>query len=337
MSVEYETVPGQWLVTLRHYATDEMRSNHISLVESKTSDPTRFSVDIQVKFDLPHLFGYAAAFDETTKTELEGLPEVAAIEPLYIYRHCFVQTEAPWGLARTSTRTRLPTTGPYIYNYVDTGEGTTVYVIDTGIKDTHLEFDGRASKGPKFVTSPTPISDDDKSGHGTHVAGTIAGKTYGVAKKAKVVGIKVFNDAPRPGALTSDIIKALEWVLEEYRKTGKSSVVNMSLSGGPSDALDRAVAAVVQGGVTVVVAAGNQSFDAQNQSPAREPLAITVGATDINDAAAPFSNFGKMIDIFAPGVNILSAWIGDDTATRTISGTSMGMHFSSHSGETLKI
>ena len=315
MSAQPETVAGQWLVTLRHYATDEIRSNHMSLVESKTSDSTPFSVNINHQFDLPDLLGYAAAFDEATKSELEGMPEVAAIEPVYLYRHCLVQTPAPWCLARISTRTRLPPTGPYMYNYIYTGEGATAYVIDTGINENHVEFEGRASKGPKFVTSPTPISDEDTGGHGTHVAGSIAGKTYGVAKKARVVSIKVFNDAPRPGAQTSDIIKALEWVLNEYRRTNKPSVVNMSLGGPPSDILDRAVAALVRGGVTVVVAAGNftvrrsvsggkfrksifwllmvSKIDAVNQSPAREPLAITVGATDISDAAASFSNFGK--------------------------------------------
>ncbi|KAK4031598.1 putative alkaline serine protease [Parachaetomium inaequale] len=241
------------------------RSNNISLVESKTSDPTAFGVTIHHEFDLPDLRGYAAAFDETTKSELEGLPEVAAIEPVYIYRHCV---------------------------------GATEYVIDTGINHMHDDFEGRASKGPKFVTSPTPISDEDESGHGTHVASTIAGKTYGVAKKAKVVGIKVLN---------------------EYKRTGKQYMVNISLGGGPSAILDSAMAALVRGGVTVIVAAGNLS----TQLPAREPLAITVGATGINDVIATFSNYSKMVDIFAPGVNILSTWIGSTTARRAISGTSM--------------
>jgi subtilisin family serine protease len=130
-------------------------------------------------------------------------------------------------------------------------------VIDTGVNISHTEFEGRATLGPKFVTSDKPVSDEDKYGHGTHCAGTIAGKTYGVAKKASIVGVKVFNDDPEPGATNSDIIQALEWVVSEFKSHGKPSVVNMSLGGGPSDALDQAVAATVRAGVIVCVAAGN--------------------------------------------------------------------------------
>jgi subtilisin family serine protease len=319
----YETVPGQWIVTLRPYATEDMEAAHVSLLETKTADHTPFKCDIQCKFDLPEMRGYSATFDGATRAEIEQMDEVAAIEEVQVYSHCAVQPNAPWGLARVSGRNKLPTAGPYAYKYTTTGEGSIAYVLDTGINNKHVDFEGRASKGPKFVTSTTPISDEDTYGHGTHVAGTIAGKTYGVAKKAQVVGVKVFNDNPEPGAFTSDIIKALEWVVKESKRHGKPSVVNMSLGGGPSETMDKAVAATVRSGVVVCVAAGNNTVPAEGGSPSREPLAITVGATDIGDSTASFTNFGKIVDIFAPGVGILSTWIGGTTATRSISGTSM--------------
>ena len=185
---------------------------------------------------------------------------MAAIEPVKIYRHCATQNNAPWGLARLSARKKLSPSGPYQYTNGSSGEGTVAYVIDTGINDAHVDFEGRASKGPLFTT-PEPgktISVEDTYGHGTHCAGTIAGKTYGVAKKATVVGVKVFNDDPEPGATNEDIIKALEWVVGETKAHGKTSVVNLSLGGGPSDALDQAIAATVRSGVVVCVAAGNE-------------------------------------------------------------------------------
>ncbi|KAH7010776.1 peptidase S8/S53 domain-containing protein, partial [Microdochium trichocladiopsis] len=175
----------------------------------------------------------------------------------------------------------------------------------------HIEFERRATKGPVFV-SGGGASDQDVHGHGTHVAGTIASRAYGVAKQANVVAVKVFSDVTG-FAQTSDIIKALEWVVGDvdlHRIKGRA-VVNLSLGGGPSAALDGAVASTVRRGVVVC-------------SPAREPLAITVGATDINDVFAPFSNFGKMIDIVGPGVDILSCWKDNPTAIKRISGTSMG-------------
>ncbi|KAK3998123.1 putative alkaline serine protease [Cladorrhinum sp. PSN332] len=321
---QFEVVPGQYIVTLRPYATPDIESNHLSLVADKTADETPFNADIHQRFELPELRGYSASFDDATKEQLEALPEVAAIEQVQIYRHCLVQDNAPWGLARVSGRNKLPSAGPYKYKYTETGEGAIAYVIDTGINDKHEDFEGRASKGPKFVTSSDAVSDEDTNGHGTHVAGTIAGKSYGVAKKAQVVGVKVFTDGEEPGASTADIITAIAWVVAQAKEHGKPSVINLSLGGGPSPAMDAAVAASVRNGVSVVVASGNASnIAAEKQSPAREPLAITVGATDKNDAAAVFTSSGKIVDILAPGVDILSAWIGGTTATKIISGTSM--------------
>jgi subtilisin family serine protease len=258
-------VPGEWIVSLRAYANDAMDDEHSSVIRTRTADPeTHFDCDVRCHFKLPELRGYVAKFDDETKAELEALDAVATIEPVQIYRHCTtssatatVQADAPWGLARISRRQKVASTGPFQYRYKATGEGTVAYVLDTGITDTHVEFEGRASKGPVFSSSEG-VSDGDTDGHGTHVAGTIAGKTYGVAKKAEVVGVKVFNDdKPSPGATNADIIKAIEWVVEEAKNHGKPSVINLSLGGGPSDILDRAVASAVRSGVTCVVAAGN--------------------------------------------------------------------------------
>jgi subtilisin family serine protease len=193
---------------------------------------------------------------------------VTAIEPVQLYRHCLVQANAPWGLSRLTARSTLPSHGPYSYTYPDkaVGEGVVAYVVDTGINIDHVEFEGRATRGEKFATSPlagSVISDDDLQGHGTHCAGTIAGRTYGVAKKVDVVGVKVFNDFDEDnhpelaGAMTSDIIAALQWIIAQVNEHGKPSVVNMSLGGGISAALDNAVAAAVRSGIVVCVAAGN--------------------------------------------------------------------------------
>ncbi|KAM0279545.1 hypothetical protein ACHAQH_004500 [Verticillium albo-atrum] len=324
-----EIIQGEWLVTLRPYADESMDTEHVSLLSKRTADPaTPFNCDVQSHFALPELRGYSAKFDEETRAEVEALPEVQAVEPLQVYRHCAgaattTQAGAPWGLGRVSQRGRVSPDGPWQYKYSADGAGTVAYVLDTGILETHDEFEGRASKGRTFSSQGQPASDNDLDGHGTHVAGTIGGKTYGVAKKAEIVGVKVFNDDPEPGAATIDIIRALEWVVDQARSHGKPSVVNMSFGGGASPAMDAAVAATVRAGIVVVVAAGNEKRPAERTSPAREPLAITVGASDVNDAIPTFSNYGKIVDIFAPGVDIKSAWSNGNSATKSIAGTSM--------------
>ncbi|GIK07124.1 hypothetical protein Aspvir_002779 [Aspergillus viridinutans] len=325
MTTEQTTVPGHWVVRVKPYLTPELvQKEHLSLLAEKTEDPaTRFNVDILQQFDLYDSKGYSAKFDDATKEELERMPHVMSIEPEQLYRHCSIQSNSPWGISRVSTRAKLGAP-PYSYTYRDdvAGSGTVAYVIDTGINDKHVEFEERAKKGPKFV-SDNVSNDEDVHGHGTHCAGTIASRAYGVAKKANVVGVKVFGD--RTGtAQTSDIIKALEWVVSDVLEKGMGgrAVVNMSLGGPASEALDAAVASTVRKGVVLCVAAGNDGHDV-HESPAREPLAITVGATDIKDQVPNFSSYGKLVDIFAPGVDILSCWRGGPTSTETISGTSM--------------
>jgi cerevisin len=237
--------------------------------------------------------------------------------------------DAPWGLARISHRKGL-TLGNYNkYLYSDDGgEGVDVYVIDTGTNVGHVDFEGRASWGK---TIPKDDPDEDGNGHGTHCSGTVAGKKFGVAKKANVVAIKVLKS--NGSGSISDVVKGVDEATkmhlkkaESAKKSGrkfKGSTANMSLGGGKSETLDKIVNAAVKAGVHFAVAAGNDNRDSCSYSPAAAENAVTVGASTLLDERAYFSNFGPCNDIFAPGLDILSAWIGSDHATNKISGTSM--------------
>jgi subtilisin family serine protease len=202
-----------------------------------------------------------------------------------------------------------------------TGEGVDIFIIDTGVLSKHSEYAGRIQPGKNFVNWDGTSSYEDCHGHGTHCAGTAAGSTYGVAKKARIYGVRVLGCSGF-GTL-SDVIAGIDWTVEQAQRTGRPSIGSMSLSAGRSDALNEATAAAVKAGVTMVVAAGNNNNDACNFSPSSEPAAITVGSTSSSDARSFFSNFGQCVDIFAPGSSIKSSWIGSETATKTISGTSM--------------
>ncbi|MEI7452944.1 MAG: S8 family peptidase, partial [Actinomycetes bacterium] len=224
------------------------------------------------------------------------------------------QACAPWGLDRIDQRTAAL---DGLFTPAGTGSGVRAYVVDTGIYAANLDFGSRVASG--FTAVNDSYGTGDCNGHGTHVSGTIAGTTYGVAKLATLVPVRVL-DCNGSGT-TSAVIAGLDWVISNH--TSGPAVLNMSLGGGFSKSLNDAVAAVVADGVTVVVAAGNSTADACASSPASEPTAITVGATDRTDARASFSNYGACLDIFAPGVNILSAGITSPTAAATLSGTSM--------------
>ncbi|KAJ3088725.1 subtilisin-like serine protease, partial [Quaeritorhiza haematococci] len=223
------------------------------------------------------------------------------------------QRDAPWGLVRTSTRNNDRGT---TYNYPDkAGEGVDAYVVDTGIQVEHPEFESRA----RFGFNAFNDSSKDVHGHGTHVAGTIGSRTFGIAKKVSLVAVKVLAD--NGTGTTSSVLAGLEYVVNEAKTTKRPSVINMSL-GGPADPIiDLAVSAAVRAGVYIVAAGGNERQDACNVSPARAPSVLTVGATDINDFHGDFSNFGSCLDINAPGVDIRSTW--PDNGFATASGTSM--------------
>lgn len=242
-----------------------------------------------------------------------------------------VEKNAPWGLARISHRDSLSfgTFNKYLFSE-DGGEGVDVYVIDTGTNTAHVDFEGRAHWGK---TIPANDEDEDGNGHGTHCSGTIAGKKYGVAKKANVYAVKVLKS--NGSGTMSDVIKGVEWAALSHsekvelakkgkgKKGFKGSTANMSLGGGKTAALNLAVNAAVDLGLHFAVAAGNDNSDSCNYSPASAEKAVTVGASTLADERAYFSNYGKCNDIFAPGLNILSTWRGSKYATNTISGTSM--------------
>jgi cerevisin len=249
---------------------------------------------------------------------LRALPYVDYIEPDQVVKvNHESQENAPWGLARVSQRDKL-SGDSYTYNYNENaGEGVNVYVIDTGININHKDFEGRAVWGKTISANST---DSDGHGHGTHCAGTVGGKTYGVAKKANLIAVKVLSD--KGSGSNADVIAGIEWAVKDSRP-GKGKVISMSLGGIFSPTLDSVVNKAVESGVVVVVAAGNDSLDACLYSPARASKAVTVGATNIRDERASFSNWGLCVDIFAPGQDIKSTWKGSDDATNTISGTSM--------------
>ena len=223
------------------------------------------------------------------------------------------QGGATWGLDRIDQRD-LPLNSNYHYDY--DGSGVTAFVIDTGVRNTHNEFGGRASSGYDFIDNDNDSS--DCNGHGTHVAGTIGGSTYGVAKNVNIVGVRVLNCSGSGN--NSGVISGINWVKNNAQGP---SVANMSLGGGASQALDDAVNAAVAAGISFVVAAGNDNSNACNYSPARAANAVTVGSTTSTDSRSSFSNYGTCLDIYAPGSSITSAWYNSNSATNTISGTSM--------------
>ncbi|KAG6140295.1 Cuticle-degrading protease [Claviceps purpurea] len=286
-------------------------------IASLAVDETLGTLQAKADFVYKHAFnGFAG---NLTKDELKTLRDHTDVEYVekdaLMHINAFVtQPGAPWGLGRISHREK----GNSNYRYDSSaGAGTCVYIIDTGIEASHPEFEGRATFLKSFVSG----QDVDGNGHGTHCAGTIGSKTYGVAKKANLYGVKVLNDAG--SGSRSAIIAGMDYVAQDSRTRAcpKGRVVNMSLGGAYSAAVNNAAAALVRGGNFLAAAAGNKNRDAANTSPASEVTACTVGATDINDNRSTFSNYGPLVDIFAPGTDILSTWIGG--TTRSISGTSM--------------
>ena len=259
------------------------------------------------------LKGFAADLTDAQLRELRHSPEVKYVDQDERVKELDTQTGATWGLTRIDERS-LNLDGVYTYSST-AGRGVTAYIIDTGIQTNNVDFGSRAS----FGTNTVDRNNSDCNGHGTHVAGTVAGTKYGVAKLATLVGVKVLNC--QGSGTTAGVIQGINWVTEHH--VADKSVVNMSLGGGAITAMDDAVKRLIDSGVFVSAAAGNDNRNACNYSPARAPTAFTVAASDNNDRKASFSNFGPCVDAYAPGVAISSDWIGSPTATNAISGTSM--------------
>jgi subtilisin family serine protease len=257
--------------------------------------------------------GFTANLSEAAARRLAANPAVASVEQDRLVRVADTQSGATWGLDRVDQRA-LPLSGSY--TYPNAAANVTAYILDTGIRMSHGEFGGRARSGYDFIDKDADAS--DCQGHGTHVAGTVGGATYGVAKQVNLVSVRVL-DCQGSGSYSA-IIAGVDWVT---RNAVKPAVANMSLGGSTSASLDTAVRNSIASGVVYALAAGNDNKDACAVSPARTAEAITVGATDSADARASFSNYGTCVDIFAPGVNILSSTKGGDTSTGKMSGTSM--------------
>ncbi|MCJ1685417.1 S8 family serine peptidase [Rathayibacter sp. VKM Ac-2928] len=260
------------------------------------------------------LTGFAAELTAAQVAELDGDPTVVSITPDAPTEASTVQTDPPYGLDRIDQR---ETSGDALYNYDTTGAGVTVFLVDSGMRFSHTEFSGRATSGWDFVDGDADAS--DCAGHGTHVAGTIGGETYGVAKDVAFVSLRVWGCNNR--GWMSDMVAAMDWAVAN--KPAGPSVLNMSGSGGADAAMNAAVENTVAAGIAVVVAGSNNNSDACAYSPAGAASALTVGAVDPVDQRASFSNYGSCIDLFAPGVNTISSTIDSDYSSGAMSGTSM--------------
>jgi len=309
-------IPGSYIVVLRQDAARGPRDT-LSRLPSVAELATEM-VDLSHlgtrRFIYQHaLRGFAVKATAFEAEQLANDSRVAFVEEDGVMEASAVQTGATWGLDRVDQRS-LPVNGTYQYDQA--GAGVHAYVIDTGIRATHAQFAGRIGNG--FSAISDGQGTNDCHGHGTHVAGTIGGTTYGIAKSVTLHPVRVLSCSG--SGSTSGVIAGVDWVTANRVRP---AVANMSLGGGVSSALDSAVVNSIAAGVTYAIAAGNSSADACLSSPARVVAALTVGSTTNTDARSSFSNFGACLDVFAPGSGITSAWYSSDTATNTISGTSM--------------
>jgi subtilisin family serine protease len=300
-----DVIPNEYVVMLRREVSD------VPGTAKRLVDELRG--DLQYTYSSA-LRGFAARVPSQAIDGLSRNPLVELVEPNRVMRADEAESNPPsWGLDRID-QSALPLNASYAYNA--TGSGVNVYIIDSGIRLTHREIAGRAFAA--FSAIADGLGSDDCAGHGTHVAGTVGGATVGVAKGAALYAVRVL-DCNNGGSLAG-VIAGLDWVAANRTLP---AVANLSLGGGISSILNQAVANTVAAGVTVAVAAGNMAMDACYYSPASEPSALTVGATDQFDAQASYSNFGKCLDLFAPGSGITSLGIDSDSAYRIKSGTSM--------------
>ncbi len=267
-------------------------------------------------YEYRHAFtGFSVRLSDAAAVALARNPRVALVEPDGVVTATTTQSPTPsWGLDRVDQRP-LPLDNSY--SYTETGSGVKAYIVDTGIRASHADFGGRVTAGYTAINDGNGTS--DCNGHGTHVAGTVGGTSYGIAKAVTLVPVRVLNC--QGSGTWSGVIAGIDWAVGDH--SAGPAVLNMSLGGGISSSIDTAVQRAIDDTITVVVAAGNSNADACNYSPARAPAALTIGATTNTDARASYSNFGSCLDLFAPGSSITSAWSTSDTAINTISGTSM--------------
>jgi subtilisin family serine protease len=269
----------------------------------------------QVGRSFTHAFpGFVATLTTTQRAALAKNPRIAVIEEDIEVRTTGTQKNPTWGLDRVDQRI-LPLDGTYQY---PDRTGVAVYVIDTGVRADHVDLVGRVGAGYSSISDGNGTT--DCNGHGTHVAGTVAGNQYGTSKTSTVHPVRVL--ACDGSGTISGVIAGIDWAISHHA-AGVPAVANLSLGGGASSSLDTAINNLINDGVSVVVAAGNSSADACTSSPARVPAAVTVAATDSSDRQASFSNYGKCVDMYAPGVNVASAWHTSTTAVASLSGTSM--------------
>jgi len=299
-------IEGSYIVVLADGAT---RADETAAVREARAEGARDVDRFATVLD-----GFSAELSDSALEEVRDNPDVDYVEADQEVSVAATQSPATWGLDRIDQRNR-PLTNSYTYDR--TGQGVTAYIIDTGIRPSHNEFGGRVTAGASAINDGR--GSNDCNGHGTHVAGTVGGSVYGVAKQVSLVPVRVL-DCNGSGS-NSGVIAGVDWVTSNH--TSGPAVANMSLGGGVSTALDAAVNRSIADGVTYAVAAGNSNANACNSSPARVGGALTVGSTTSTDARSSFSNFGSCLDIFAPGSSITSAWYTSNTATNTISGTSM--------------
>ena len=297
LSASANRIDGSYLVVLKDGA------NPRSVAAIAQVEPT-FVYDAAVN-------GFAATLNRGQLTALQHNPSVAYIEEDQVMSIEATQSNATWGLDRIDQRNR-PLNGTYVYN--TTATNVTAYIIDTGVRPSHNQFGGRAQS----VYNAVGGSNDDCNGHGTHVAGTIGGATYGVAKAVRIRGVKVLNCSG--SGSSSGIVAGINWVRSNAQRP---AVANLSLGGGYSSTTNTAVNNLANSGVFVAVASGNSNANACNYSPASATAVTTVNSSASNDARSTFSNHGSCTDLYAPGQSITSAWHTSNTATSTISGTSM--------------
>lgn len=317
-----DIIPNEYIVTFRPNA-DFSRKESVMTMHNKE--------DIMNVYSIGSFNAYTFKGDNNMRLMLEENDQVLSVEPNQVMRAfqtgtCRNEAARSWGLERMGQRNRLDqNTGSFNSKPV---KSVTNYILDTGINMNHEIFVNSAKdKGADCsgffggCTEGAASNANDRQGHGTHVAGTVAGNVYGLARDGDVVPVKVLGD--NGSGSTNGVIGGVQWAVSDCLKGNKRCVANMSLGGGFSQALNNAVDAAVEAGIVMVVAAGNENQNACNVSPASASKVITVGSTDQRDNRSSFSNFGNCVDIFAPGSAITSAWWNSNTATQTISGTSM--------------